>query len=1205
MSDTIELLRKEYPRRAFALKTSTHVLTLEHTPEKAEYGSRNDPAVPRCAVEFTNLETAQLEEYRSLRTEVLNYRVHGTLGLINLNNDIFLCVVSSVSPRPIIIRPGESVRRIESVDFHCLSSTAYDRLLNEQINPYSTDYVDDEGFDGHGNEFAEHPCMALKKLLSSGTFYYSSDFDLTRRLQKRITDEEPSIAYESLDAGFLWNSFMIQPLIDFRSRLSHQTRDELDATRILTSVIRGFCSEIIIPAPSAPLQRSFTGEPTRLTIISRLSCRRAGTRFNARGIDDEGNVANYVETELNLWSPVGEEKGEVFSYVQVRGSLPIFWEQQSSLNPLQQPKITITRSPEATQPAFDKHFQNLDHSYGAVHVMNLLSGDRKKPGEIELTQRFEDHIRKSELNNEKDGEHQLLSYTHYDFHAETKGPQGLAGATSIVDYIGPAARSFGYLYAEDRAEHVKIPPSMVYSTIRRATPILQQDGVFRTNCLDCLDRTNYVQTLISQLVCEFYLEDRGVGRAPPDFWARHSTLWADNGDALSRMYAGTGALNTSATRHGKLTIGGILSDARKSASRLYINNFADKGRQNTIDMLLGRLLPQQIVHLYDPINDWVQMELRRHAAEYTSTKTINVYVGTLNLNGKLTGLKSDLSPWLCPPLGPSQKLPEIAAIAFQEIVELNPQQLMKEDPHTRLQWEQAVLQTLNRNATSAGSSEYVLLRSGQLVGAALLIFVQRSKLKRIKNVEGATKKTGLSGMAGNKGAVAIRMDYANTSLCFVTAHLAAGFSNYEDRNRDYRTISQGLRFQRNRKIDDHDSVFWFGDFNYRIGLSNDKVRYLIDRGDLDTLLENDQLYIQRTRSSVSNVFDHYDEAKITFLPTYKFDIGTDTYDTSEKGRIPAWTDRVLRKGNNIRQIQYNSAPLRFSDHRPVYATFEVDVTLVDEKVRDELNAALYKKRKQALGDGTASTVTDQDEDDLLGFEPVQSGWPPASSDRQKWWLDNGLPAHSTLKPPGRGYVPNPSRPANPFVPSDEPDWVKVDSVASSSNITRSSSVASGTAPRKLPPPFEGNGSPQLPPRRNTLNEDAPPSRPSVSPSPSMLSLVSSGSGTTSRKAPPAVKPKKPSLLGTPVSPSSVDGESERRCSVASKAASPPAVPPPRRSMVMRGGPPTASNEDDTAPPPLPSRTGTALAERSQTGLMDETDEGAMNGLSNWEVLRPG
>ena len=56
--------------------------------------------------------------------------------------------------------------------------------------------------------------------------------------------------------------------------------------------------------------------------------------------------------------------------------------------------------------------------------------------------------------------------------------------------------------------------------------------------------------------------------------------------ALSKIYAGTGALKTSFTRHGKMSIAGAIADARKSATRMYINNFADKGRQNTIDMLL-------------------------------------------------------------------------------------------------------------------------------------------------------------------------------------------------------------------------------------------------------------------------------------------------------------------------------------------------------------------------------------------------------------------------------------------------------------------------------------------------------------------------------------------------------------------------------------------------------------------------------------------
>jgi len=147
--------------------------------------------------------------------------------------------------------------------------------------------------------------------------------------------------------------------------------------------------------------------------------------------------------------------------------------------------------------------------------------------------------------------------------------------------------------------------------------------------------------------------------------------------------------------------------------------------------------------------------------------------------------------------------PDIYVVAFQEIVELSPQQIMNSDPSRKSLWEKAVKRALNQRQASLGGEKYVILRSGQLVGAALCLFVKTSILSNIKNVEGSVKKTGLSGMAGNKGAVAIRFDYANTHLCFVTAHLAAGFANYDERNRDYTTIHQGLRFQRNRGIEDH------------------------------------------------------------------------------------------------------------------------------------------------------------------------------------------------------------------------------------------------------------------------------------------------------------------------------------------------------------------------------------------------------------------
>lgn len=425
---------------------------------------------------------------------------------------------------------------------------------------------------------------------------------------------------DNFDEGFLWNSFMISPLVQFRSRLQAQEREALDASRILTSAIRGFCSTMTIPQTSAPLRATRSGMPSYLTVISRLSCKRAGTRFNSRGIDDDGNVANFVETETVFWSP----SGVVFSYAQVRGSVPVFFEQAAALIPTKAQKITVTRSHDAAQPAFDKHFEDLEHAYGAVHVINLLSAE--KPAERELTMHYRLGLKHSPLSQQGERssrDHALLRATEYDFHAETRGPTGYESAQQIRRYIEDSAEGFAYYLAEEMDDPPEVAEKNPSAYHHRFVVVLQQEGVFRTNCLDCLDRTNLIQTIISQMAIEAFLGHRGE-YPPSDFLMRHSSLWADNGDSLSRIYAGTGALKSSFTRHGKMSFAGAIADARKSATRLYIQNFVDSGRQNTIDLLLGRMYGQLSVVLFDPISDFVASELNKRAAEFSSTEVIDM-----------------------------------------------------------------------------------------------------------------------------------------------------------------------------------------------------------------------------------------------------------------------------------------------------------------------------------------------------------------------------------------------------------------------------------------------------------------------------------------------------------------------------------------------------------------------------------------------------
>jgi hypothetical protein len=859
--------------------------------------------------------------------------------------------------------------------------------------------------------------------------------------------------------------------------------------------------------------------------------------------------------------------------------VPVFWEQATHILPNKQ-SINLTRSKEGTQPAFDKHFEDLAKSYGSVHVVNLLS--ETKQGESDLTSRYRYGVQHCSLNTRDKG-HEEVSETEFDFHAETKS--GFEAAIAIRHLITRSADLFQYYLVEEREDGGDDDDERQRPQ-RRATVDIQQSGVFRTNCLDCLDRTNLIQTLISKMALDMFLLHMGV-TASPDFWTRHSSLWADNGDALSRIYAGTGALKTSFTRHGKMSLAGAFADARKSATRIYINNFADKGRQNTIDVLLGRLLGQQPVQLFDPLSDYVNGELQKRIAEYSSTKDINIWVGTYNVNGRSDGARGDLRPWLFP-FEETDPLPDMYVVGFQEIVDLSPQQIMSSDPTRKREWERSVKSQLNKQCEIRGLQDrYVRLRSGQLVGAALCIYVKSSVLPLIKHVEGAVKKTGLSGMAGNKGAVAIRMQFASTEMCFVTAHLAAGFANYDERNKDFQTINSGLRFQRNRSIDDHDTIVWLGDFNYRIGMSADRVKSLFHQDTLENLqklYENDQLNIQMVAGLT---FPHYNEAMIKFKPTYKFDVGTDTYDTSEKARIPAWTDRILRKGSNIRQIAYHSANLRYSDHKPVYATFECTVSIVDEVTKAKLSERLFEKRRREVGGAGGIIDRDSEDEDLIDthnevFESVEPGLPPASSERKKWWLEGGMPAKSQIKPPEPGMVPSPNRSVNPWQKNGEPDWIMVkrptppprrastmSQMSSPSEATQQPPRRAGTglsqpaangapspiAPssaasrRKLPPPFAASPqarrherdphTPVLPSRVDTDSPRLPPRPGSVSePQSPALSTTSS----TARKPAPPVARKPRHLSGTP--PVEQRG---RLDSIPRKDVASPQPPPPRRS----------------------------------------------------------
>ncbi|KAK9062301.1 hypothetical protein SSX86_019487 [Deinandra increscens subsp. villosa] len=231
---------------------------------------------------------------------------------------------------------------------------------------------------------------------------------------------------------------------------------------------------------------------------------------------------------------------------------------------------------------------------------------------------------------------------------------------------------------------------------------------------------------------------------------------------------------------------------------------------------------------------------------------------------------------------------------------------------------------------------YSLIKSKQMVGIFVTIWVKKELVPYIGHLRTSCISRGILGYLGNKGCISVSMTFKQTSFCFVCSHLASGEKEGDElrRNLDVIEILKSTQFPKicrtpNAKIPDkildHDRVIWLGDLNYRIALSYHETKKLLEQNYWDALLNKDQLKIER---EAGRVFEGWKEGKIFFPPTYKYSYNSDLYagDTSKsksKRRTPAWCDRILWYGEGIHQKSYTRWDSRFSDHRPVCATFLV------------------------------------------------------------------------------------------------------------------------------------------------------------------------------------------------------------------------------------------------------------------------------------------
>ncbi|KAI9779478.1 MAG: hypothetical protein M1835_004685 [Candelina submexicana] len=386
-----------------------------------------------------------------------------------------------------------------------------------------------------------------------------------------------------------------------------------------------------------------------------------------------------------------------------------------------------------------------------------------------------------------------------------------------------------------------------------------------------------------------------------------------------------------------------------------------------------------MIRLWDGMlrDDWLETEMQGHDVEYCNFRDIKALVVTWNAGAsKPTDLRHDEKDanFFRDVLNANEP-PGIIVFGFQELVDLEDKKITaksffkgskkkdaSEHEHMSRQyraWRDYLTRSIEDHM--ALDQPYHLLHTANMVGLFTCVFVKASERAKVRNLNASEVKRGMGGRHGNK--VGIR----NISC----ENLAdQGQSQTVSRNNDVTAILERPALPGERDptvrtdtfigggdgtmILDHEICILNGDLNYRIDtMSRDTVVNTVKQNNLSKLLERDQLLLSRKRNPAFRL-RAFNESQITFAPTYKYDVGTDTYDTSEKRRAPAWCDRILHRGNGrIKQLDYRRHELRLSDHRPVSGTFSFKVKAISPKKRVmiwERCERRFEEVKQKLAD---------------------------------------------------------------------------------------------------------------------------------------------------------------------------------------------------------------------------------------------------------------
>ncbi|KAM0792485.1 hypothetical protein ACM66B_005157 [Microbotryomycetes sp. NB124-2] len=404
--------------------------------------------------------------------------------------------------------------------------------------------------------------------------YFSCDIDITRSLQSKhallmasgqespvgLVEPRPMMPmWRRADRRFFWNASLMETFI---SAALHS---------YVVVLQQGFVGAATLSLPIKPFSEDApTSLELGLVLISRRSIDRPGLRYQRRGVNTDGNVANAVETEF-LVIASREETLHVGSFVQTRGSIPVFWSQSPWAL---KPAPVLERTPEQSLSAMGKHFDDHFKRYGKTLIVNLAETTGKEAVVVDAYREGVEKLVRRDEGVEKHVRPDEVEYVEFDFHGECRGMR-FENVSKLITKVKTELDEMGNLWMTDKQGTLTL-----------------QNGVVRTNCIDCLDRTNVVQSAIARYFLGRHLVHLGItsheeAGMHDGLDLAFNVLFADNGDAISREYAGTSALKGDFTRTGKRNFRGAINDATNSMARLMQGAVSDFFRQAVLDYVLG------------------------------------------------------------------------------------------------------------------------------------------------------------------------------------------------------------------------------------------------------------------------------------------------------------------------------------------------------------------------------------------------------------------------------------------------------------------------------------------------------------------------------------------------------------------------------------------------------------------------------------------